>query len=184
MSRASGGSVPVSSSRWTIDCSIGATRMSIGILTTNATNAPARPASRPTSAPSPGVIGVAWFCWKRYAATRPPLTTHRQQQAFPIEMIGSADSTPITTPPISAGCVKFDLVVVLTAQVRNELLTFEVAECVLQLHELNEEVVLGIETGRVHRALEVERQPFLDAVHVRALGQVHEQGDVEDDRRG
>ena len=57
------------------------------------------------SAPSAGVMGVVVFCWKRYAATTPPLTTHRQQHALPAEMIGSADSTPMTTPPMSAGWV-------------------------------------------------------------------------------
>ena len=50
------------------------------------------------SGPSAGVIGVVRFCWKRYAATTPPLTTQRQQHRLPAEMIGSADSTPMTSP--------------------------------------------------------------------------------------
>src|SRR6187401_2870672 len=67
---------------------------------------------------------------------------------------------------------------------RNQLFALQIAQRVLQLHQLNEQVVLRVETGRVHGALEIERQPFLDAVHPGALRQVEEQRDVEDDRRG
>src|SRR5947199_10441230 len=105
-----------------------------------------------------------------------------QQQTLPRYTIGNADSTPITSPPTSAGCVK--LVVVFTAKVRDQLFAFEVPECVLQLHQLNEQVVLRVEARRVHRALEVERQPLLNAAHVGAAGQVEEQRDVEHDGRG
>src|SRR5206468_11471109 len=75
------------------------------------------------------------------------------------------------------------LIVVLAAQVGDQLLAFQVTEGVFQLHQLDEEIVLGVKTGRVHRTLEVEREPLLDAVHVRALGQVEEQRHVEHDRR-
>src|SRR4029434_2312227 len=51
------------------------------------------------------------------------------------------------------------LLVILDSQVRNLLFTPQVAQGVLQLGELNEEVVLGIEEGSTHRALEVEGQP-------------------------
>src|SRR4029434_4539269 len=51
------------------------------------------------------------------------------------------------------------LLVILDPQVRNLLFTPQVAQGVLQLGELNEEVVLGIEEGSTHRALEVEGQP-------------------------
>src|SRR5262245_7638347 len=98
-------------------------------------------------------------------------------------MIGSADSQPITSPPTSAGC-PYALVVVLTTEMRNELFALEEPQRVLQLHQLDEQIVFRIQTRRVDRALEIERQPFLDAVHVRALGEIEEQGDVEDDRRG
>src|SRR6266566_1451172 len=100
---------------------------------------------------------------------------------LPAEMIGSADSTPITSPPTSAGCVL--LVVVFTAQMRDELFALEISERVLQLHELNEQIVLRVQLRRVHGALEIERQPLLDARHLRALGEIHEQRDVENDRR-
>src|SRR5437016_1937149 len=99
-------------------------------------------------------------------------------------MMGSADSTPITAPPMSTGCNKPGLVVVLTAKVGNELFTLQVPKGVLQLHQLNEEIVLRIQAGGVDRALEIEREPFLDPVHAGALGEIHEQRDVEHDRRG
>src|SRR5437762_9482213 len=163
--------------------SIGPTRMSRGIETNTATNAPIRPASRPTSAPSPGVIIVAVFCCSTYAATTPPQITHPQQHTLNRLTSGSADSTPMTTPPMSAGWPKLGLVVILTAEMRDELFALQEAQRVLQLHELNEQIVLGIDRRRVHRTLEVEREPLLDAVHVRALREVEKQRDVEDDRR-
>src|SRR5580765_28264 len=75
------------------------------------------------------------------------------------------------------------LVVVLTAEVRDELFALEVAQRVLQLHQLNEQVVLRIEAGRVHRRLEVEREPLLDAAHAGALREIEEQRDIQHDRR-
>src|ERR1700748_3100749 len=99
-------------------------------------------------------------------------------------MIGSADSTPMTTPPISAGWRNGELVVVLTAKMRDELFAFQIPQRVLQLHQLNEQVVLRIQARRVNRALEVERQPLLNARHARPLRQIHEQRDVQDNRRG
>src|SRR5262245_16260552 len=98
-------------------------------------------------------------------------------------MIGSAESQPMTSPPTIAGWA-YVLVVVLTTEMRDELFALQEPQRVLQLHQLDEEIVFGIETRRVDRALEVERQPFLDAVHVRPLREIEEQGDVEDDRRG
>src|SRR5438309_2868731 len=95
--------------------------------------------------------------------------------------MGSADRTPITSPPMSAGCVR--LAVVLTAKVCDELFAFQVPQRVLQLHQLNEQIVFGIQTARVNRALEVERQPFLDAVHAGASGEIQEQREIQDDWR-
>src|SRR5688572_7492698 len=111
----------------------------------------------------------------------PPVTTHRQQQALNRLTNGRADSTPATSPPMTAGWSR--LVVVLPSKVSDELLTFQVAERVLQFHQLDEEIVLRIEPRRVHRALEVERQPLLDPVHPGALRQIEEERDVEHDRR-
>src|SRR3954471_11721379 len=174
---------PISMTRSSIARSSGATRMPIGMDTTTRTTAPITPARSPTSAPSAGVIGVVELCCSRCAAIPPPLTIHRQQQRLPAETMGSADSTPIATPPMRAGCAYDGLVVVLTAKMRDQLFAFQVAQSVLQLHQLDEQVVLRIQVRRVHRALEVERQPFLNAVHLRALRQVEKQGDVEDDGR-
>src|SRR5262245_48405008 len=68
------------------------------------TNDPITPASRPTMAPAPIVTGCGWFCCIRYAASAPPKMIHAQQQ-FARLMRGSADSTPIATPPSRAGWV-------------------------------------------------------------------------------
>jgi myo-inositol-1-phosphate synthase len=56
-------------------------------------------------------------------------------------------------------------VVVLESQVGDQLFPSKVAQRVLELHELDEDVVLGIQPGRRHRALEVEREPLLHAPH-------------------
>src|ERR1035437_8239866 len=143
--------------------------------------APMTPARSPVTAPSLCVIGVGEFCCNRYVASTPPLMIHRQQHRFPAEMMGSAESTPITRPPMSAGCVL--LVVVFTAEMGDELFALQIPQLVLQLYQLNEEIVLRVQLRRVHRALEVERQPFLHARHAGALREIHEQRDVEDDRR-
>src|SRR2546430_8936915 len=50
---------------------------------------------------------------------------------------------------------------------------------VLQLGLLDEQIVLGVEAGGRLRALEVERQPLLNAGEPRALRQVEEQRQVE-----
>src|SRR4051794_30046875 len=54
-------------------------------------------------------------------------------------------------------------VVVFPAQVSDDVFAHHPAQGVLQLGLLNEQVVLGLEAHGSHRALEVERQPFLDA---------------------
>src|SRR5258708_39946746 len=88
---------------------------------------------------------------------------------------------PTPRPWISIGKL---LVVVLEAQVRDELFPPQMAERVLELHELDEEVVLGVEAGGVHRALEVEGEPFLDAAHPRPPREVEEEGEVQHERGG
>src|SRR5215467_16149880 len=55
------------------------------------------------------------------------------------------------------------LVVILETQVRDQRLSAQMAQCVLQLHELDEEIVLGIETGSRHGRLQVKAEPFLDS---------------------
>src|SRR5687768_7128026 len=57
------------------------------------------------------------------------------------------------------------------------------AKRVLQLHQLNEEIVLGIQPRRVHRALEIKREPLLNTRHARTLCEIEEESRVEHDGR-
>src|SRR2546421_71976 len=75
-------------------------------------------------------------------------------------------------------------VVVFEAEVRDEVFAAQVSERVLELHQLDEDVVFGVETGRGHRRLEVEGEPLLYALHADALSEVEEEREVEDDGRG
>ena len=59
-------------------------------------------------------------------------------------------------------------VVILGAKMCDQILTHQVTQIVLHLHELNEQVMLGIKTVGGLGALEVETQPFLDATHISA----------------
>src|SRR6266496_2988081 len=79
----------------------------------------------------------------------------------------------------------FALVVVLQPEVRDQFLALDVAQRVLHLDQLDEEVVLGIESRRGHRRLEVEAHPLLDADALQlaaARRQVEEQHDVQRQR--
>src|SRR5262245_10866491 len=134
------------------------------------TTAPNRPARNPTRAPATRLNGLTPLSCARYAATAPPPTIQRQQQ-LAILTIGSADSTPIKRPPSRTACViprprsgcprahAEGSIVVLASEMGDELLALHMPQRVLQLHELNKQVVLGIHLTRVHRRLEVERQP-------------------------
>src|SRR4051794_27879450 len=57
------------------------------------------------------------------------------------------------------------LVRVIRAEVVDQLFADQVPEVVLQPDFLDEEVMLRIDAGRVLRALEVEAEPLLDALH-------------------
>src|SRR5215471_12891553 len=72
------------------------------------------------------------------------------------------------------------LLVILNPQMGNLLLTPQVAQGVLELGELNEEVVLGVEEGSAHRAFEVEGQPLLNTAEAAALCQIKKEYQVED----
>ena len=66
------------------------------------------------------------------------------------------------------------------------ILALEVAQRVFQLHQLDEEIMLGIQARGRHRRLEVEAQPLLNARVLqlrRALGEVQKQHQVEHNRR-
>src|SRR5438309_334269 len=65
-----------------------------------------------------------------------------------------------------------------------QLFALEISQCVLQLHQLDEEIVLRIQTWRMDRRFEVERQPLLNTAHTSTLGEIEEQRDVEHNRRG
>src|SRR6185437_4113419 len=75
------------------------------------------------------------------------------------------------------------LIVVLESEVSNQLLALHPAQSILQFHELDEDVVLGIESLSRHRRLEIERKPLLNASHSRALRQIHEQHQIQNERR-
>ena len=66
----------------------------------------------------------------------------------------------------------------------DEIFALKMAQRVLELHQLNENVVLRIKPGSSLRRLEVERQPLLNTLHSRSLSQVKKQGKVEAERRG
>src|ERR1017187_10481104 len=63
-------------------------------------------------------------------------------------------------------------VVIFETEVRNEILAFHPAKRVLEDHQLNENVVLGIKARSRHRRFEIEREPLLNAAQVGALRQI------------
>src|SRR6266545_1968601 len=75
------------------------------------------------------------------------------------------------------------VLVVFDAQVRDLVFAHHPAQRVLELGLLNEEVVLGIETGGHLRALKVEGQPFLNTEKPGPVRQIEEERQVEDDGR-
>src|SRR5215204_167880 len=76
------------------------------------------------------------------------------------------------------------LLVVVEAEVGDEVLTHKCPEGVLELYLLDEEVVLWVELGQGHRALEVEGEPLLDTAHPGPVREVHKEGEVQDYRGG
>src|SRR6266498_115805 len=78
-------------------------------------------------------------------------------------------------------------VVILQSQMRDQFLPAHIAQRILQLHKLDEQVMLGIQVGGAHRALEVKRQPLLNsfARHFRAaLGKIKKEHQVENEGCG
>ena len=74
------------------------------------------------------------------------------------------------------------LAVVVEAQVSDEAFAHDVAEGVLELHVLDEEIVLGVDAGGGVGVLEVEAEPLLDAQVLQAgcaCRQIHEQAKIE-----
>src|ERR1035441_7333675 len=67
---------------------------------------------------------------------------------------------------------------------RNQVLATHPTQGIFQLHQLDEDVVFGVNLRGMHGPLEVERQPFLNAAHAGALRQIHEQDEVQHQGRG
>src|SRR5688500_7608244 len=113
--------------------------------------------------------GTGEFCWSRYVTSTPPAMTPAQQHILMTLMNGRPEMTPMNRPPRIAGWYRPIFarlsVVVFAAQMRDELLAAQVAQRVLELHQLDEQIVLRVERRRMHRALEIEREPLLDAGH-------------------
>jgi len=77
--------------------------------------------------------------------------------------VGYKNVAPLARTLLGMQSFAARLVVVFQPQVRDHLLPAKVPQCVLQLHGLNEEIVLRIQPKRGHRRLEVEAQPLLNA---------------------
>src|SRR6266852_5233776 len=73
-------------------------------------------------------------------------------------------------------------VVILLPQVRDQVLAHHPAQRVLQFHQLNEQIMFGIQIGRGHRRFEIETQPLLNPSHARALRQIQEQNKIKNNR--
>src|SRR4051812_19976056 len=67
---------------------------------------------------------------------------------------------------------------------RNQVFTAQITQGILEFHQLNKQVVFGIKARGMHRALEVETQPFLNALHPATLCQVEKQHQVQHQRSG
>src|SRR5512134_3133234 len=141
-------------------------------------SAAAPPASRAPPAPvaaesPPGVWAAAPATSTRpiRAATSVLILTRLLLDGF-----GARDRrTPAPDRPRGVSPEAVSLLVVFDAEVGDLLLTHQPAQRVLELGLLNEQVVLRVQPLRRLRALEVERQPLLDAPHPGALRQVEEQ---------
>src|SRR2546421_10694994 len=66
----------------------------------------------------------------------------------------------------------------------NQIFSAQVAQGIFEFHQLDENVMLRVKSGRGLRRLEVEGEPLLHAFHSGSLCQVEEEREVEDDGRG
>src|SRR5688572_29388875 len=67
---------------------------------------------------------------------------------------------------------------------RNFLFAHEMPQRVLELHLLNEKIVLRIQSARMHWTLQVERKPLRNPAHSGALREVEKNREIEHDGRG
>src|SRR5436853_3275034 len=75
-------------------------------------------------------------------------------------------------------------VVILEAKVCDQILAPQMTQGILEFHQLNEDVVFGIQTRGRHWRFEIKRQPFLHALHTGALREVEEERQIQHDGRG
>jgi len=71
--------------------------------------------------------------------------------------------------------------------VGDEVFAHDVAEGVLKLHRLDEEVMLGVDAGGAVGSFEVKTEPLLNAEAAqagRAGGEIHKENEIEGERRG
>src|SRR5215475_12343649 len=65
----------------------------------------------------------------------------------------------------------------------DQVFTSQISQSVLKFHQLNKQIVFRIQACRMHWALEVKAQPFLDAPHAASLGEVKKKNKIQHDRR-
>src|SRR5580700_6784501 len=77
-------------------------------------------------------------------------------------------------------------IVILQPQMGDQFLAAQMSQRVLQLHQLNKQIMLRVESRRSHRRFEIKTQPLLNAKPTQfcaALRQVHEQNQVKHNGR-
>src|SRR5262249_12461009 len=74
--------------------------------------------------------------------------------------------------------------IILQPEMCNQLFSSQMAQSILELHKLYEQVMLGVKLRRGHRAFEVEAEPFLHAAHPGTLCEIHKQSEIEHYRSG
>jgi lipoprotein-anchoring transpeptidase ErfK/SrfK len=102
---------------------------------------------------------------------------------YPKDRLGTRLYIHGTTPAGERPAV-VNSIVIFVADVRDQVFALHPAQHVLHLDQLDEEIVLRIQPGSGHRALVIEREPLLDAAEAGAVREVHQDRQVEHDRRG
>src|SRR5260370_41814770 len=105
--------------------------------------------------------------------TRPTRSERTTEQLW---YTASRVATSLRWVPTPSPCTS---VIVLQAQMGDQVFPAQMAERVLELHELDEEVVLGVEAGCGHQGFEVAGGPLLDPARPRPGREVHVEGGAE-----
>ena len=87
------------------------------------------------------------------------------------EVHGREESASLRPPPDR-------LIVVLSAEVGNQLFALHPAQRVFELPELNKKIVLGVQAFGRDRALVIEREPLLNATEPCSMREIHEECQV------